>query len=362
MTAESRRRSATLSASTFLGASAVALVLGIAIGVFSLIAFSNAPEPRIDVSCYLEPRDTIATDNPFVDCYRLPERFRRQRIQSNSAAFAQQALMRRTWIITSIVGGLLAVIVAPALFVFYLRRERRVAHWRPGKLILLWTGVIASFLVAWLSLSVAGFGAPESILGAIGIALLPMLAVTGLTWKRLGTGEVNSWLIVCDSTFWIEATKDDRSESASVVALAMSQRHRLGVSKHSLTELDAGAPRYGPAASQLARSFEQLPYYPLGTIDELLGSISELSGSFDEMRQNESLRSQLGQVASQGTSLRDRGALIDALWAKAQFFVSSDHGLVALGPRKRIESSLSISVRTPAEMARELRAHAGVAG
>lgn len=126
------------------------------------------------------------------------------------------------------------------------------------------------------------------------------------------------------------------------------------MSKHSLSELAAGSLKYGPAAEDLARTYAELPYYPLGVIDDLLGTISELAGTFDDIRMNERTRVALGSLAKQGTDLRDRGALIDALRANASFFVTSDKGMVGKGPRLRIEGELPIRIRTPAEMCADL--------
>ena len=168
-------------------------------------------------------------------------------------------------------------------------------------------------------------------------------------------------LIVCDTNCWIEASTDPSSDVAQLLTRASDWNVRIKISKHSLSQLIVGTAKYGPAAESLARRYEEVPYYPIGTIDELLGTISELSGTLDDIRKNDALRETLGSVAASGTDIRDRGALIDALLAKADYFVTSDRGLVGAGPRARIESTLSIRVRTPSEMTADLRrsSHAG---
>jgi predicted nucleic acid-binding protein len=161
-------------------------------------------------------------------------------------------------------------------------------------------------------------------------------------------------LLVLDTNVWIAAADTRVSEAAALLTCAAERGARIGVSKHSLVELTAGSIKYGGSAESLARAYETIPYHPVGRIDELLGTITQLSGTFDQMRVNEALRVRLGNLAKAGTDIRDRGAVIDALQARATYFVTSDRGLVAPAPRARIEAELPIRIRTPAEMLREL--------
>lgn len=161
-------------------------------------------------------------------------------------------------------------------------------------------------------------------------------------------------LLVCDTNVWIEAAADAHSHSARLLSLPAHGGVRIAISKHSWSELAGGSGTYGPNAKALASRFEEVPYWPIGTINELLGTINELSGTFDDIRVNALLRERLGVLAAQGTGLHDRGALIDALRSEAEYFVTSDKGLVGSGPRRRIEAALPILIRTPTEMCEQL--------
>lgn len=139
-------------------------------------------------------------------------------------------------------------------------------------------------------------------------------------------------LLVCDANVWIEASKSPQSPSAQMLTLGNAHGLRFAISKHTRSELAAGSSDYGPAAEALAAGFEELPYYPIGCITQLLGTIAELSGTFDDMRRNEQVRDSLATIATQGTDIRDRGALIDAIRNDADFFVTYDTGIVGTGP------------------------------
>jgi predicted nucleic acid-binding protein len=161
-------------------------------------------------------------------------------------------------------------------------------------------------------------------------------------------------LLICDTNVWIEASKDSVSPCARLLSLATTRGFRVAISKHSRKELADGTSRFGGAAEDLAAQFEEIPYFPVGSWEELLGSWNDLSGTWNDAKDNEKLREALGDIAKKGTDIRDRGALIDALRSKASYFVTSDKGLVGAAPRGRIEASLSIKVRTAAELCAEL--------
>ncbi len=161
-------------------------------------------------------------------------------------------------------------------------------------------------------------------------------------------------LLVCATNIWIEASKDSSSAAARMLARARLLGYRIAVSKHSRSELEASSEMYGPEAARLAAEYEEIPYFPIGTISQLLGTISELSGTLDDMFANDRLRESLASIATQGTDIRDRGALIDALRSGAQIFVTSDKGIVGKGPRGRLQAAFSILVRTPLELCTEI--------
>lgn len=129
-----------------------------------------------------------------------------------------------------------------------------------------------------------------------------------------------------------------------------SGRIELGVSRHTLAEL----AKMPDQALDLAKNIRTLPYWPIGTIAEQITTIEELSGTWEDAGLNESSQQELGLLAKAGTSIRDRGALIDALRADADVFVTSDRELVAAAPARRIREKFGLRVVTPSFLASEL--------
>ncbi len=124
----------------------------------------------------------------------------------------------------------------------------------------------------------------------------------------------------------------------------------LGVSRHTLAEL-AKKP---DQAFDIAKSVRTLPYWPIGTIAEQITTIEDLAGTWEDARLNESSQQELGFLAKAGTTIRDRGALIDTLRAHADVFVTSDKELVAVAPAHRIQERFGVRVVTPSMLASEL--------
>jgi predicted nucleic acid-binding protein len=124
----------------------------------------------------------------------------------------------------------------------------------------------------------------------------------------------------------------------------------LGVSRHTLAEL-AKKP---DQAFDLAKSVRTLPYWPIGTIAEQITAIEELAGTWEDAHLNQSSQLELVLLAKAGTSIRDRGALIDALRAHADALVTSDKELVAAAPAHRIQERFGVRVVAPSMLASEL--------
>jgi hypothetical protein len=82
-------------------------------------------------------------------------------------------------------------------------------------------------------------------------------------------------------------------------------------------------------------------------IGELIGTIDELAGTFDDLRRSADMLQKLSEQARSGANLRDKGALIDALWARAAVFVTSDRHLVDEAPAQRISAAFDIQIMTP---------------
>lgn len=117
----------------------------------------------------------------------------------------------------------------------------------------------------------------------------------------------------------------------------------LFVSLHSLHELE----RKPDSAFALAKSLPLLPHFPIGAWDEQIGTLSQLSGTWDDAKRNEEIQKDLMTLAKSGADIRDRGAYIDALLAKADAFVTSDKGLAGEGPSKRIADRYGLKIATP---------------
>jgi rRNA-processing protein FCF1 len=162
--------------------------------------------------------------------------------------------------------------------------------------------------------------------------------------------------VVLDTNCFIDAANAKSHAYGSIRALlAADPTHlRISVSRHTIDELERGDKKYPDGALQEARRFPVLPYFPVGPIEDLLGSIKDLAGTFDDMRVNAAREEQLRLLAKSGTDLRDRGALIDAVQARASVFITSDGKLSKAGPAERIRAALGIQVMPPAKAVEEL--------
>ncbi len=129
-----------------------------------------------------------------------------------------------------------------------------------------------------------------------------------------------------------------------------SGKIEIMVSRHSLDELS----RKPDDAYELAKAAEILPYWPIGSIAELVGSIADLSGTWEDARRNEDIQQELKNLAKSRNDIRDRGAYIDALLAKADAFVTSDQHFVASRPARSIEKRFGLRVLTPFDLAKEI--------
>jgi predicted nucleic acid-binding protein len=170
-----------------------------------------------------------------------------------------------------------------------------------------------------------------------------------LDLRMLGRADLMT-VLVFDTNCFIAATHPGEPSSAAVVELIEAARVHIvevRVSMHTLCELESGAAKHGTAALDLARAFDRVPYFPVGSYKELLGSINDLAGTWDDAKGNERLQQLIAdQLANAGSGLRDRGAFVDALRARATF-VTSDKQLVAVRPASRIFEATGIRPITP---------------
>jgi hypothetical protein len=157
-----------------------------------------------------------------------------------------------------------------------------------------------------------------------------------------------------DATCFIDAALNPPSltkDALQTIFQAAEQgRIALMVSLHTLHELEDKKD----AASELARRLPSLPHYPISTWDEQVARWDEIAGTWNDARENQERQFVLKELANSGTSIRDRGAYIDAYCSRLDGFVTSDSALVKGGPSSRINTQFATKVMRPEELAKSL--------
>ncbi len=159
--------------------------------------------------------------------------------------------------------------------------------------------------------------------------------------------------IALDSDCFIHAVNADAHAYASLKIILSASEHgaiTVMVSRHTLHELS----RKPDQAYELAKTFEVLPHWPIGTIAEQVAMIKDLAGTWEDARRNEKIQAELQVLAKSGNDIRDRGAYLDALHAGMQAFVTSDRQLVGSGPARRLEKRFGLRVVTPRDLAHQI--------
>lgn len=162
-------------------------------------------------------------------------------------------------------------------------------------------------------------------------------------------------LVALDTNCFIDAVTPSAHAYQAMRQILSAQALELRVSLHTIHELEISNESHPDAALKLAQAVPRLPYFPIGAINELLGRIDGLDGTLDDMEINQSLELRLESLSKAGTDLRDRGAVVDALRAGVDAFITSDGQLCKKGPAARIEAELRIRVLTPESLAQALR-------
>jgi hypothetical protein len=124
----------------------------------------------------------------------------------------------------------------------------------------------------------------------------------------------------------------------------------LTVSEQTLHELE----KKQDAALELAKTLPVLSHWPIGNWDEQIGAWKEQAGSWHDAKRNDEIQSLLNTRANAGTSIRDRGAYIDAFCNAQDGFITSDGAFVKSGPSLRINREFRTKVLTPEELASEI--------
>jgi predicted nucleic acid-binding protein len=155
--------------------------------------------------------------------------------------------------------------------------------------------------------------------------------------------------VALDTNCFIDAENPrshNHTATRKLFSLCEDRRIDLYVSRHTLAELEA---RNDPAL-QRALHLPILPYYPVGSWDDVIGTWDDLAGTWDDAKRNQLVQQELQSLAKAGTDIRNRGAYIDALTARVDAFVTSDKQLVASGPANRIEQRFGLRVVTPSDV------------
>jgi predicted nucleic acid-binding protein len=157
---------------------------------------------------------------------------------------------------------------------------------------------------------------------------------------------------VLDANCFINAVKplaDEYPHMQRLLSAAKAGMIKIMVSRHTLDELS----KKPDDAHELAKTAEVLPYWPIGAISEQVATIEQLTGTWEDARRNEEIQLELARLAKSGSDIRDRGAYLDALHARADFFVTSDTQMVGSGPAGRIRDRFGLRVLKPSHFVSE---------
>jgi hypothetical protein len=159
--------------------------------------------------------------------------------------------------------------------------------------------------------------------------------------------------VALDTNCFIDANDPSSHAYAAmrvILAAQEARRVELTVSQHTLNELK----QKPDAASDLADACTVLPHFPIGSWDEQVSTWHQSAGTWDDAKRNQAIQQELRTLATSGNSLKDRGAYLDALYAKVEAFVTSDRQLADSEPAKKIEERFGLRVMTPHQLANEL--------
>jgi len=124
----------------------------------------------------------------------------------------------------------------------------------------------------------------------------------------------------------------------------------IKVSRHTLMELS----RKPDSALALAQGVEPLPYWPIGTIAELVRQIRDLSGTWHDASQNEMLQQRMQTLAKAGISIHDKGAYLDAVLSRVDVFVTYDCDFIKEGQSK-VEETFGVPILSAEALVERLR-------
>jgi predicted nucleic acid-binding protein len=160
--------------------------------------------------------------------------------------------------------------------------------------------------------------------------------------------------IVLDTNCFIDAM-NTKPTSRDPIAKILNEYKKatigLHVSRHTLAELE----RKPDDALNLAKTLPVVPLFPIGTWAGPVGSWEHMEGTWCDAEANDSIQEELSKLANSGNDIRDRGAFLDALKAKADVFVTADRQLVADGPAERIFERFRLRILSPKQLVKILQ-------
>jgi len=164
--------------------------------------------------------------------------------------------------------------------------------------------------------------------------------------------------VVLDTNCLLDAADENSNAYPSlqeIISAGAAGLVELCVSRHSLSELCKDEP-VTQRARFIAGKMTSLPHYPIGSWDEQVATWDQASGTWDDVRDNQALQIKVVSLAKAGIDIRDCGAYIDAIRAKADAFVTSDRQLAAGVPATRLKEAFGLRVLTPAGLAKQFNA------
>ncbi|MHB8652752.1 MAG: hypothetical protein ACYDA9_02630 [Terriglobia bacterium] len=158
--------------------------------------------------------------------------------------------------------------------------------------------------------------------------------------------------VTLDTNCFIDAVSPLAHAHASMgmlLSAAKSGSISMTVSRLTLHELSCRADQ----AYELAKTFEVLPHWPIGSIGEQVAMVKDLAGTWDDAHRNQEIQREIQALAKAGNDIRDRGAYLDALCAGVRVFVTSDKHLAGNEPARKIGERFGLRVVTPNDLTLE---------
>lgn len=170
--------------------------------------------------------------------------------------------------------------------------------------------------------------------------------------RIMSKDDTSPYRLALDANCFIDAVSPGAHAHVAmqqILCAGQQGRVRLLVSLQTISELEAR----DDMALELARQTERLPHFAIGSWGEQVGAWNDEAGTWADGKADDVRQEQISRLAKSGNDIRDRGALIDALRADCDFFITSDGQLSKPGPRQRLALEFPIRIRTPIQFVSE---------